>query len=392
MTLRERNEKVIKKAYMESEGVRALTSYFAKNFKGENPLLDLEKWNFTEGKVSFQKLEQKLMESDSASSFTQFLRAGLQQIVNGMYQATPVTYTDWVTVVQSNKDTEIYAPNHGVGFPREVERSGLYPEVGVAALDLELKNKKYGTIYACEKELLNDDQSGTFIQQSGMLGEYLAILHEVLCYAKLASVSGMKYIDYSIPTSETKPSYESNYPYAAASAPFRGGGYNKPASYGVFTQASFQAGRVAMMNQKNLQGIKMMVNPKRIICGTNQELDVKTVLNSTYYPQGAAAAGGQYGAFAVNVLKGAADVTVSRFIFKNDGSVNGDSKAWYLVDDSKPFFCLQMREPVAVTQEDVNSGQSFDRDIYRWKASSRANADFIDPRFAYQGNDGSVTT
>lgn len=392
MTLRERNEKVIKKAYLESEGVKQLTSYFAKNFKGENPLLDLEKWNFTEGKVSFQKLEQKLMESDSASSFTQFLRAGLQQIVNGMYQATPVTYTDWVTVVQSNKDTEIYAPNHGVGFPREVERSGLYPEVGVAALDLELKNKKYGTIYACEKELLNDDQSGTFIQQSGMLGEYLAILHEVLCYAKLASVSGMKYIDYSIPTSETKPSYEANYPYAAPAAPFRGGGSNKPASYGVFTQASFQAARVALMNQKNLQGIKMMVNPKRIICGTNQELDVKTVLNSTYYPQGAAAAGGQYGAFAVNVLKGAADVTVSRFIFKNDGTVNGDSKAWYLVDDSKPFFCLQMREPVAVTQEDVNSGQSFDRDIYRWKASSRANADFIDPRFAYQGNDGSVTS
>jgi phage major head subunit gpT-like protein len=388
-TLLERNQKVIAKALKEcnAELSKSLMTKF-----GEDVIHDTKKWNFSEGKVSFKKLEQKLMEADSASSFTQFLRAGLQQVVNGMYQATPVTYSEWVTVVQSQKDTEIYAPNHGVAFPRQVGRQELYPEVGAAALDLELKNLKFGAIYALEKELLNDDQSGTFAQQAGMLGEYMAILTEVLCYGKLASVANMKYIDYSIPVSETKPSYESNYPWTTAAAPFRGGGYNKPASYNIFTQTSFQAARVALMNQKNLQGIKMMVNPKRIIAGTNQELDVKTVLNSTYYPQGAAAAGGAYGAFAVNVLKGAADVTISRFMFKQDGTVNGDSKAWYLVDDSKPFFICQMREPVSITQEDPNSGKAFEQDVIRFKGSSRMNSDFIDPRFAFIGNDGSVTT
>lgn len=390
-TLLERNQKVIEKCLRESEGSKALSAALKAKF-GEDPIFDTKKWNFQEGKVSWKKLEQRLMEADSASSFTQFLRAGLQQVVNGMYQATPVTYSEWVTVSQSQKDTEIYAPNHGVAFPRQVGRSEMYPEVGAAALDLELKNLKFGAIYALEKELLNDDQSGTFAQQAGLLGEYMNILAEVLCYGKLASVANMKYIDYVIPQSETKPSYEANYPWTAASAPFKGGGYNKPASYGIFTQTTFQAARVALMNQKNLQGIKMMVNPKRVIAGPNQELDVKTVLNSTYYPQGAAAAGGAYGAFAVNVLKGAADVTISRFVFKNDGTVNGDSKAWYLVDDSKPFFVLQMREPVAITQEDPNSGKAFEQDIIRFKGTTRMNADFIDPRFAFIGNDGSVVS
>ena len=205
-TLLERNQKVIEKALKESN--KELAQYFIKKF-GEDVLNDTTgKWNFREGKVSFSKLEAKLREADSASSFTQFLRAGLQQIVNGMYQATPVTWSEWVTAVQSSKDTEIYAPNHGVAFPRQVGRQEHYPEVGAAALDLELKNLKFGAIYALEKELLNDDQSGTFAQQAGLLGEYMAILTEVLCYGKLASVANMRYIDYSIPTSETKPRSE----------------------------------------------------------------------------------------------------------------------------------------------------------------------------------------
>jgi len=84
------------------------------------------------------------------------------------------------------------------------------------------------------------------------------------------------------------------------------------------------------------------------------------------------------------------DITVSRFIFKNDGTVAGDSGAWYIVDSTKPFFILQMRQPVAIEQEATNAGESFNRDIYRFKASSRMNADWVDPRFAWQGNDGSV--
>jgi hypothetical protein len=385
-TLRERNEKLIKRMLIENEEVKALRDSMMKKY-GVDPITDEKQFPFKEGRVKFSAIRRTLEEADVSGGFSQFLRAGLQAVTNGMYEATKVTYTDWVHVISSNKDTEIYAPNHGVAFPSEVPAGGLYPEVGVAALDLELKNKKFGNMYALQKELLNDDQSGTFAQQAGLMGEYMAILSEVLCYAKLASVSGMQYIQYAIPTSETKPSYESAYPWSIA---FRGGGSNRPSTFGALGQSSIQAGIVGLMNQKNLQGIKMQVNPKRLIIGPSQRFDAAVLLNSGFYPSGAAAAGATGGALAINPIEGILDLTVSRFVFKQDGTVNGDSKAWFIVDDSKPFFVLQQREPVSITQEDPNSGESFNRDIVRFKASARMNADFLDPRFAWQGNDGSV--
>lgn len=385
-TLRERNESLIKKMLVESEGVAALRNQLQKT-TGEDPIVNQEKWNFVEGKVDFKKLEAKLQEADMAGAFPQFLRAGVQQIANNMYQATAVTYTDWVKIVQSNKDTEIYAPNHGVAFPREVGAGQLYPEVGIAALDLKLQNRKYGNMYALSKEFMNDDQTGSLSQQAGMMGEYLAILAEVLCYGKLASVSGMKYLDFEIPVSETKPSYEVSYPWSTG---LKGGGVTKPASFGALTQGKIQEAIVALHNQKNLQGIKMMVQPKRLIISPKYQFDASVLMNSAFYPSGAAAAGSTGGAFAINPIKGILDITVSRFVADHTGSFSGNSSAWYLVDDSKPFFILQMREPVSIEQEAPNAGESFNRDIIRYKASTRMNADFLDPRFAFQGSDGSV--
>lgn len=383
--LRERNKKVLERMLINQDGVKQLRESLRKKHGAEQ--IDKMDAALLEGRFSWRKLETQLMEADMSSAFTQFLRAGLQTIINGAYKSVETTYGDWVTVTSSSKNTEIYAPNHGVSFPRDVGPGELYPEVGVAALDLELKNLKFGSIYALQKELLDDDQSGTFSQQASLLGEYMALLSEVLCYGKLASVANMQYIDYVIPTSETKPSYESNYPWSTA---FRGGGANRPASYGALTQANVQAGIIGLMNQKNLQGIKMAVQPKRLLLGPALEFDAAVLLNSAYYPSGAAAAGQVGGAFAINPMKGILDMTVSRFVFKNDGTVAGDSKAWYIVDSTKPFFVLQMRQPVSIEQEATNSGESFNRDIYRFKASSRMNADWIDPRFAWQGNDGSV--
>ena len=387
--LRERNEKIINRVLTEGKEIKS----FRENFKrvhGIDPL-DQEKLPVMQEGFSFAKLQEKLSlkEADAASSFVQFLRAGVQSITNSMYSATPTTYEDWVTVIQSNKDTELYAPNHGVSFPRQVGPNEFYPEVGVAALDLELQNRKFGDIYALQYELAEDDQTGSFQRQAGLMGEYMKVLVEVWVMGKLASVANAQYIDVKIPVSETKPSNETTYPWSTALV---GGGANRPATYTILTQPGVQAGFIGLMNQKNLQGIKMMVNPNRLIIGPSQTFDASVLLNSAYYPSGAAAAGAVGGAFSINPIKGIADLTVSRFMFKNDGTVAGDSKAWYLVDDSKPWFVVQMREAMTVIQEVPNSGSSFEQDVVRFKARSRFNADFIDPRFGWQGNNGSVTS
>lgn len=391
LKLKENNKKVIKKVLLESAEIKSDRELY-KRVMGFDPLIEAEKFPVMESNFSWKKVQSKLIEADASSSFTQFLRAGIQSINNSMYEATETSYEDWVTVVQSAKDTELYAPNHGVAFPRQVGNAQHYPEVGAAALDIKLKNYKFGSVYAVEKELLDDDKTGSFQRQAGMMGEYLKILTEVLVYAKLASVANMKYIDYSIPQSETKPDYEANYPWTSSAAPLRGGGFNKPTSYGYLSQGNIQFGIQKLMNQKNLQGIKMQVKPNRLLIGADLAFDASVLMNSAYYPSGAAAAGQVGGAFAINPIKGLLDITVSRFMFKNNGTVDGDSKAWYLVDDSKPAFILQLREAATVEQEAVNSGSSFNLDVYRFKARSRMNADFIDPRFMWQGNDGSVTT
>jgi hypothetical protein len=214
---------------------------------------------------------------------------------------------------------------------------------------------------------------------------------EVYCYGKLASVSGMQYSNLTVPTSETKPSTETNYPFTTSAAPFVGGGYNRPTSFAALAQDKIQDGIIALMNQLNLLGLKMLIKPDTIIIGPRYRFDLSVLMNSAYYPSGAAAAGNVGGAFAINpIFNALAKPVISRFMFDQNGSVNANSKAWYITDSSKPWFVLQMREAANVTQENPQAGESFDRDILRWKMRVRLNADFIDPRFVWQGNNGSV--
>jgi hypothetical protein len=341
-------------------------------------------------RFSWQKAKRELAvtfkEADSASSFVQLLRAGIQTMVNGMYETVPTTYEEWAHVVQSTKDTELYAPLQGISFPSEVGRQEAYGESAAAGLDLKLSNRKYGQLFAVEEELLSDDQTGEFQKQAKLLGQYLKLVNEVLAYGKLGGVKS-QYSNLIVPASETKPSYEGSWPYSTA---MKGGGANRPASFAAFTQASIQNGFIALMNQLNILGLKMAVQPNRLIIGPKYKFDAAVLLHSGYYPSGAAAAGSTGGAFAVNPIEGIAQLTVSRFMFDQSGKADGSSKAWYLMDDSVPAFLVQIREAASVVQEAANAGAAFERDVIRFKGRTRCNADFIEPRFFYQGSDGSV--
>lgn len=393
--LRERNLKVTKNLLMNSEENKKLRESFkkisAKHLGCEiDPYVDTEKFPVTEDGFSWRKVATKLEEADASSSFPQVLRAGVQTIVNQSYQMVETTYEDWVKVISSTKNTELYAPLHGIGFPRQVGPQEVYPEVAAAGLNIKLPNYKFGTMFAVEDELLMDDQTGQFQQQAGLLGEYMKLLVEAYVYGKLASVANARYSVLSIPTSETKPSDEASaYPWIPASTGFQGGGYNRPASYAALDQTTLQNAKIGLMNQVNLLGLKMNVDGNRLLIGATNQFTAATLLNSSYYPTGATA-GAVGGAFSINPIKGLADVSCSRFMFKNDGTCDGTSKAWYLVDDTKPWFICQMREPAYLEQEAPNAGASFERDVTRFKVRMRMNADFIDPRFAWQGNDGSV--
>lgn len=391
---RTRNVKAVRKNLWENAEMRATRESFRKKFGFD--FADRKKFPVMEDGFSWQKVAQKLgsptvdavlKEADSSSTFVQVLRAGIQSIVNSSYETVDTTFESWSTTVNSTKDTEPYAPLHGVSFLAEVGKQEIYGESRAAGLDLKLKNRKYGTLYAVEKELLEDDQTGQFAKQAGLLGEYAKLAIEAIVYAKLNGIAGT-YANLSIPATETKPSYEANYPWSTS---LRGGGKNRPASFGVLNQANIQAGFIGLMNQLNLLGLKMNVDPKRLVIGPKYRFDAAVLLNSSFYPSVPSGTAGAVGStFAINTLESIAALTISRFMFDNVGGSTGTSSAWYLMDDSKPWFVNQIRQAAEVTQENPNAGQSFDRDIIRFKLSLRANADHIDPRFAWQGSDGSV--
>lgn len=385
----ETNRKIASHVAWNSPEMKTMKESFKKLTGFE--MTDQDKFPVMNDRFSWAAVARKygvnLKEAETSSSFTQVLRAGVQSVVNQSYETVDTSYEDWVHTVQSSKSEELYAPLQGISFLREVGKQEVYPEVRAAGLDIKLRNRKFGAMFAVEKELLEDDQTGQFAKQAGLMGQYCKILLEVYCMGKLASVNGMAYDSLTIPKSETQPTEEATYPWATALV---GGGKNRPSSYGALIQANIQNGFIGLRQQLNKLGLKMMVKPDRLLIGSTYEFDASVLLNSAYYPSVQGAAGTAGTNYAINPIKGIASLTVSRFMFKNDGTVAGDSKAWYLMDSSVPWFILQLRAAPEVQQENPAAGQSFEKDVVRFKVSMRANADHIDPRFAWQGNDGSV--
>lgn len=380
----EQNRKALDRALWKSDDEKKMIESMQRTFGVD--IRDAEQFPVLKEGFSFKKMEQKLREADSATSFPGVLRAGSQAIVNAMYATVPVTFDQWTHTVTSSRMEELYAPLHGIGFPSAIGEQEIYPEVGAAGLDIKLRSKKFGTLFSLSRELLDDDQTGQFQKQMGLLGQYAKQVLEVWAYGKLASVAGMSYGGMSIPVSETQPSDEATYPWSTA---LQGGGATRPASYSAVSQASIQDAYVALLNQKNLLGLKMNVQPDKLLIGPKKSFDVATLLHSQYYPTGATP-GSVGGAFSINPMQSLAESVVSRFMFDHTGAVTGSSTAAYLCDSKVPAFVVQVREAAVVEVENPVSGKSFDSDVIRFKLRVRANADFIDPRYFYQISNGSV--
>jgi phage major head subunit gpT-like protein len=390
-SMREKNRKKMKEAIFTNPEAKKFKETFSKKW-GVDPFDPaMLKEGFSWSKASAKMA--RFAEAEQSTAWVQLLRAGVQNIANDLFQSMPGTYEEWVHTVPSKLNTELYAPLESVGFPDEVPEGGYFPEVSTFGLDIKLRNKKYGSIFAATFEMVEDDQTGQMVQRAQRMGEYLKILTEVLVMSKLASPSGgVTYLGRFFPVSETKPSYESNYPWTTSAAPFTGGGYNRPTSFTIFNVAGLTAGLQALGQQLDALGNYVPVQPTHAIVSPQRRFDAAQILHSAYYPAGAQAAGTTGGAFSDNVLKSVVDLIVTPYMPTNGGVINGLSNAWYLVDAKKPAFIWQLREGVSLVAEAPNSGDGFSRDAQRYKARIRQNADFISPLFFWQGNDGSVTS
>jgi phage major head subunit gpT-like protein len=338
---------------------------------------------------------KKLRESVSSSQYPQLLRAGLQMATNNLIEInTDTTFEQWGHTINSDKETELYAPIHGISFMSERGESQKFSETQTAGLDLSLTNRNFGQILAVNQNLMDDDQSGQLSQLAAELSEYSRLRDEVWAYGKLNSGSaGQSYAGLKIPSSETKPSTEANYPWTLSSAPFVGGGWNKLAPQ-ILSQAGIVAAYLQMKVQKNLLGLIMQVTPGALITSPFYKFQAMVLMQSTLNPSSSStqtADIGKTGSIeSVNPIKSILDIIDSPYVFDDTGMAGTLSKAWYVVDTKKPWFINQVRQAPSVIMENPDSGESFNRKVERHRLDIRGNSDFVDPRFAIQGSDGSV--
>ena len=369
-------------AYMSPEVVAA-----AESIDWESPqtsFRDVRKWAI--------RNYRKLKEAQPSSAFGQLLRAGIQTIANGAYQRTEVNWNKVIVETSSDKRQEFYAPLYGSALPTRTGPGEPYSESRVQGLDREVINYKYMGGESFQRELFDDDQTGQVRQRASKLGEAMKVLEEVYVAGRIhgtaTTIAGV-----AIPAS-TYSTVNAN--GSTISTPFSTTLYsasagNRPSSYGQLSVPALKTAYEALMNAVDPLNIKMLIDPKLLLVSTFDAMNAKTIANSAYYPgvpglsgQTASSAGSGFasGSFAENPMKGMFEVVINRYLPRG---------AWYLLDKSPGAMVFQRRDPMEVVQEQPQSGQSFDMDVYRFRSRSRWETEWLDSRFWYEGNDGTAT-
>lgn len=318
----------------------------------------------------------RLKEAQSELALGQLLRAGVQNAFNDMYQAVEVTYTAAVREVASNKRQEFYAPIERVGFPKRVERQGAFAETSFKGLDIELINVKYGMMFAVERELLDDDQTGQIVQRASQMGENARIHEEAFVWARICNDTTAVLDGEPLPVSDTYSTV-----YSTTGIHGTGRGINA-LSNGRLSQSQIAAGWILAKKMLDQSGRPMVVTPKVLAVSPQDIFFASVLMQSEYNPSvPSATAGATGGTFSMNPIKGLAGVVASRFI---------RDYAALLIDPKG--FAFQRRDPTEVVQENPQSGPAFSQEVFRYKQRSRWQADFIDPKFFINLNPGFAST
>ena len=353
-------------------------------------ILDKDTFDFTNPMFSWKKLEEasvrlaeRLREAEAVGVHQALLRAGINMIANTWYETVDTPYEKICATTVSNKFMELYAPMHIGAIPRRVERGAKFPQGKLVGMDIQLRNETFGLIMSLERVLFEDDQTGQIQQRAMDAGKNMRILENAWFATKFIGAAS-SYAGDPIPASETKPSDEANWPWSDAMV---GGGKNKLAGYAAFSSPNLQALDIILMNQLDKNGNKLLVTPDTLYIGTDVKFAAATLLNSEWYPattsmkvSGTGADTGVGITFAKNVMEGLYNLIVDRFLPKKAYSIGQAGKG----------SIFQRRTALEMTQENPQSGLSFDQDEYRFRARSRWNTDWIDPRFWALGNDGTV--
>jgi hypothetical protein len=331
--------------------------------------------DYNSADFSFRRLAEAadriadVYEANSISTFGWLLRSAVQEFANEVYNDLPVIYTNFVTSVGSRRRSEIYGGLYRPALPIQVDAGEKFQEIAFKGFERELVNYKHGHIERFERELFDDDQTGQIRTRAANLGEGFRIYEEIYVLKRLFNNTGAASTEEGVTVPPS--SYNSGVPYTTAIG-------NRPTAYAILSATSLEAAHVAVRRMRDPLGRKFLVIPRQLIVSPVDEFKAWVLLNS---PNQAWTTTGAQSHMA-NPLQGRYTSYASPFIA---------DYAWLLGDPARGFV-FQTRDPLEIVQENVQSGDSFRMEVYAFRARERFEADWIEPRFAYLGNDGSVTS
>lgn len=328
--------------------------------------------DFNSGEFSFRRLQEAadriadLHEANSISTFGWLLRAAVQEFANEVYNDLPVIHPNFVTRIESRRRSEIYGGLYRPALPKQVDAGEKFHEIAFKGFERELVNYKHGHVERFERELFDDDQTGQIRTRAANLGEGFRIYEEIYVLHRLFNDTTTDE-GVEVPAS----TYNGGTVFSTAIG-------NRPTTFSVLSAASLEAAHVNARSMRDPLGRKFLVIPRQLIVSPIDEFKAWTLLNS---PNQAWTTTGTASNMA-NPLQGRYTPYSSPFI---------RSYAWMLGDPARGFV-FQVRDPLEIVQENVQSGDSFRMEVYAFRARERFEADWIEPRFVYLGNDGTVTS
>ncbi len=356
------------------------------------PLILSEGWNGWEELADIAAEHYVEMgEATSASAFGQLMRAGVQMLANDWYLRTPVSWTEYILEAPSDKRQEFFSPLNRSTLPKLTRAQQPWKEQPITGEDIELKAKKFMGGEAMEMELWEDDQTGQIRTRAQSLGESQRIIEEIYVAGRLQGLTNYTVSDFVVPASryQTRNANGTVITTPYSTNMYETGSGNRPAAFAPINGVTFKQGRAALMNAKDSNGIKILCRPNHVVVSTQDDQNIRTLLESDYWPavQGlggqtsnTASSGALAGVMGKNTFKGLVQFSTNYF-FKD--------WAWVMMERKKgPVFVR--RSPLSVVQENPNAGASFELDEIRWRTRARWEFDFVNARFCWLGNNGDV--
>lgn len=325
---------------------------------------------------SFHRLREaaqrlaNLHEANIEATYGWLLRSAVQEFANVVYRDLPVIFPNFVTEVASKRHSEVYGGLYRPSLPVQLDAGERFRDSAFSGFEREIRNYKYGQLISFERELFDDDQTGQVRSRASDLGENFRIFQEIYVLSRLFGLARTEE-GVVVPAS----TYSGG---AGAGVVFSTTYGNRPTTYAVLSNTSLEAAHQAARRITDPTGRKYVYTPTQLIVSPEDEFAALRLLNSTIMPVTSS------GTFSgqVNPLYGRYTLFASPFI---------PAKAW-LLGDPKRGFVFQRRDALEIIQENPAAGGSFDKDVYAFRARERWEADWIEPRFAYLGDDGTVTT